>query len=211
MNRSVKFFETQFRRQVREGEYALNPFETLAIPYLHGSVLDLGCGLGNLAIEAARRGSQVLGLDASPTAIRRIQSVVADLNLPIVALKTDLDTYRILADYDVIVAIGLLMFMQKLRARNMLNDIKQHVKPGGCAIVNVLVEGTTYMDMFEEGRFYLFGATELQDAFRGWVILESTADEFEAPGGTVKKFATVIARKGHSRLEPDPAIPANSQ
>jgi tellurite methyltransferase len=195
MNHSVEFFDKQFRRQVREGEYALNPFENRALPYLHGAVLDLGCGLGNLAIEAARRGCSVLSLDASAAAIRRIQAAAADLNLPILARKTDLDTYRFAEDFDVIVSIGLLMFMQKLRARNILNDIKQHVRPGGCAIVNVLVEGTTYMDMFEESHFYLFGATELQDAFREWEILESITDEFEAPGETVKKFATIIARK----------------
>ena len=67
-NRSVNFFDEQFRRQVAAGEYALNPFELAALPHLHGAVLDYGCGLGNLAVEAARRGCQVLALDASARA-----------------------------------------------------------------------------------------------------------------------------------------------
>ena len=50
---SIRFFETQFQRQVREAELALNPFEQQALPYLHGTVLDYGCGLGNLALTAS--------------------------------------------------------------------------------------------------------------------------------------------------------------
>jgi len=71
-NKTISFFDTQFERQVREGDFALNPFERLALPYLYGKILDLGCGLGNLSIKAARRGCAVLALDASPNAIARI-------------------------------------------------------------------------------------------------------------------------------------------
>ena len=53
-SRSVEFFGQQFDRQIAGGDYALNPFETLILPYLRGRVLDLGCGLGNLSIAAAR-------------------------------------------------------------------------------------------------------------------------------------------------------------
>ena len=66
--RSVEFFDAQFQRQIREREYALNPFETLALDYLKGSVLDLGSGLGNLSLEAGRRGHHVVAVDASPAA-----------------------------------------------------------------------------------------------------------------------------------------------
>ena len=68
-NKSVAFFESQFQRQVRDQEYALNPFEILALGYVKGSVLDLGCGLGNFSLEAGRGGYRVLAVDASPTAV----------------------------------------------------------------------------------------------------------------------------------------------
>ena len=45
MSHSVEFFDTQFKRQVQGGEFELNPFERVALAYLHGAVLDLGCGL----------------------------------------------------------------------------------------------------------------------------------------------------------------------
>ena len=74
-NHSIAFFDNQFQKQVSEQSFALNAFEHAALPYLLGSVLDLGCGLGNLAVEAARRGASVVAVDASPTAIAHIQRV----------------------------------------------------------------------------------------------------------------------------------------
>jgi tellurite methyltransferase len=68
-NRSVEFFDRQFERQIQQTEAALNPFEQAALPHLRGRVLDFGCGLGNLALAAARAGCTVLALDASEVAI----------------------------------------------------------------------------------------------------------------------------------------------
>jgi len=59
LSHSIHFFETQFRQQVAAGALHLNPFETLALPYLRGRVLDYGCGLGNLAVAAAQGGCEV--------------------------------------------------------------------------------------------------------------------------------------------------------
>lgn len=195
MNRSVDFFNSQFKRQISEGDFALNPFEQWALPFMRGHVLDLGCGLGNLSIEVARRGCSVLALDGSVNAIERIREVAGAQGLPIEARVADLANYRIAGDFDVIVSIGLLMFMETSCAHRLLAEIKSHVKPDGVAIINVLIEGTTYLDMFEPGHFTLFGENELKDGFAEWNLLESRYDSFEAPGSTVKRFASVIVQK----------------
>jgi tellurite methyltransferase len=189
------FLRHPVRRQVREGDFALNPFERLALPYLYGKILDLGCGLGNLSIKAARPGCAVLALDASPNAIARIKRVASTEKLSITVEQVDFDSYAIADMFNTVVAIGLFMFFSKERAIELLTDAQVHVLPGGAIIVNVLVGGTTYLDMFEPGHYYLFSESELREHFRDWKVLEFRRDSFPAPGQTVKEFVTVVARK----------------
>jgi tellurite methyltransferase len=191
----MEFFERQFRQQVRAGEFGLNPFEELALEHLSGAVLDLGCGLGNLALAAARRGHSVLALDSSPTAIERLAAAALAERLPLEARRVDLSSGDLPGEFDTIVAIGLLMFFPRERSLGLLRSIQTHVRPGGVAIVNVLTEGTNWLEPFEPGRRHLFAAGELERHFADWTILATRAHEFPADGGAIKRFATLVARK----------------
>jgi len=68
--KSIAFFDRQFGLQVKGPDPGLNPFELTALPHLRGEVLDYGCGLGQLALAAARSGCSVLALDASEVAVQ---------------------------------------------------------------------------------------------------------------------------------------------
>lgn len=193
--RSIDFFERQFRRQTEVGDYALNPFEQAILPHLHGDVLDLGCGLGNLALAAAGAGCRVVALDASPTAIADLARRAATQQLPVEALTADLRHYVPGRAYDCVVSVGLLMFFDCATARALLGRLRDAVRPGGLASVNVLIEGTTYLDMFDPGGYCLFARDELTQAFRGWEVLASRYESFDAPGGTSKQFHTLVARR----------------
>ena len=194
-NRSVEFFDAQFRRQVESGETALNPFERAALPYVAGRVLDLGCGLGNLSLEAARRGCEVTAVDASPAAVERITAAAAGERLRVSAVRADLGSYAAAGEYDTVIAIGLVMFFACPEAERLLAEIRRGVAPGGRAIVNTLVAGTTWMDPFEPGHFCLLGEGALERAFTGWEILYARREEFPAPGATLKRFETIVARR----------------
>lgn len=197
-NRSVQFFDEQFRRQVAAGDYALNPFEAAALPYLHGTVLDYGCGLGNLAVQAARSGCRVLALDASETAISHLRELASSEGLSLRADVADLRSLALRERFDTVVCIGLLMFFDCATALAQLSHLKACVRPGGVAIVNVLVEGTTFMHMFSPEGHCLFGVDQVPEQFAGWQLISRKQEEFAAPGNTRKVFVTVIARK------PDP-------
>jgi len=192
---SVSIFDKQFQKQVSEQSFALNPFEAAALPHLTGSVLDLGCGLGNLAVEAARCGASVVAVDASPTAVAHIQRVAEQEKLALQGVQADLSNYQIDGQFDSIAAIGLLMFFDRARALELLEEIQRHVKPGGCAVINVLIEGTTFLGMFQPGHYYLFGREALVQRFAGWQLLEHVYQTFPAPENTEKVFATIVARK----------------
>lgn len=192
---SVRFFDSQFQRQVNSGEFELNPFERLTLPYLSGEVLDLGCGLGNLAVEAARAGCRVTALDGSQIGIARLRETAECLALPIAAHAADLAHYHIERRYDCIVAIGLLMFFPRPAAEALLAQMLAQVKPGGVVALNVLTEGTTFLGMFEAGHYHLFSGGALHAAVAGWQMLAESRDVFPAPNETLKVFDTVIARR----------------
>lgn len=192
---SVDFFEQQFQRQVREEGQRLNPFEEAALPRLQGRVLDYGCGLGNLALAAARHGCQVTALDASPTAIAHLRQVAAEESLPLETIEADLRDYRLDQSYDTVVCIGLLMFFDCQHARLQLAQLQEQLRPGGVAVLNVLVEGTTYMDMFDPQRHCLLSVQQVRECFKGWSIEHEALQDFPAPGERVKSFVTLIARK----------------
>jgi tellurite methyltransferase len=193
---SVTFFDTQFQRQVREGDFALNPFEKAALPYLGGRVLDFGCGLGNLTVAAAERGCSVVALDASHTAIEHLRQVASDKALPIEAYEAELRDYELKEDFDAVVSIGLFMFFDCPAAFRQLAELQSHVRRDGIAVVNVLAEGTTYLDMFDPRGHCLFAREEMRRRFAGWNLLRYDCQDFDAPNGRIKSFVTVIAQKG---------------
>jgi tellurite methyltransferase len=194
-NPSVDFFDRQFARQARQSDYALNPFERAILPHLFGEVLDLGCGLGNLSLAAAEAGCAVTALDASPTGVADLSRRARERGVKLDARVADLREYVPIRQYDCVVAIGLLMFFACDTARAQLAHIRDSVRPDGIAAVNVLIEGTTYMTMFDPAAFCLFGRDELSSAFAGWEALLSRHEDFPAPGDTVKRFHTLVARR----------------
>lgn len=194
-DRSLEFFNRQFARQVHQPDLGLNPFEQAALPHLNGKVLDYGCGMGQLSLAAARAGCSVVALDASTVAVNHLQHLADAEALPIRASVADLRTHHLDEVFDTVVSIGLLMFFDCRTATAALAELEAHLKPGGTIIVNVLVEGTTYMDMFDPQAFCLFERDALSKRYATWTVLSSVHNSFPAPGGLIKSFATVIASK----------------
>lgn len=192
---SIAFFDRQFRLQLAQQDFQLNPFELAALPHLRGRVLDYGCGLGNLALAAAAQGCAVTALDASPAAIAALRDRAGSAALAVEAIEADLRDYPITGDFDAVVAIGLLMFFDCATAERVLARLQERVLPGGIAVINTLIEGTTWLDVFQNDAHCLFARDALGRRFAGWDVLHSDFRDFPAPGETLKSFATLIARK----------------
>jgi tellurite methyltransferase len=201
-NRTIEFFEAEFQRRVGAPE-PLSSFEEAALPHVSGRVLDLACGLGRLTLAAARKGCEVVAVDASPTAVAHVSAVARAERLPVTSVQADLEEYELPGTFDGVVAIGVLMFFRREVAQRLLTRIQEAVRPGGCAAITVLVEGTTFRRVFDPDRHYLFAPGELATAFGGWELLVHGAGEGPAPDDAVRRFETVVARRPSA-----PALPS---
>jgi len=192
-NRTVEFFEAQFKRQASAGpgDLALNPFQEAALPFLSGRVL----GLGGLSVAAGRKGCEVVAVDASPTAVDHLAAVARAEGLNVTAVRHDIATYELDGPFDAVVAIGILMFFPRDIALGLLEKLQRAVRRGGHAMVTVLLQGTTFTDVFDGDRYYLFAPDELDRAFAEWAVQSSKRGDFPAPNGTVKRICSLIARK----------------
>lgn len=193
-SRAVEFFGAQFERQIAAGDYQLNPFEERALPYLSGKVLDLGCGLGNLALAAATRGAQATAYDACENAVEDLAERAIASGLDIWVRTVDLKGWRPEETYDAVNCIGLLMFFGCDDALAGLEAVRDAVRPGGVAVVNAMIEGTTFLAMFDPQAHYLFRPEELTAPFAGWEALHDSIEDFPVLDGKVKRFRTLILR-----------------
>jgi len=135
-------------------------------------------------------------LDASPLAITDLVGRARAQGLENVQAHTaELRHYVPARMYDSVVAIGLLMFFACDDARGLLARLREAVKPGGRIALNVLVEGTTWLEPFGSQPYCLFAPDALSGEVAGWKVLVSRHDDFPAPNATLKRFHTLVAQR----------------
>ena len=95
------------------------------------SVLDAGCGTGRVAIELARRGIDVVGVDLDAAFIDRAREKAPQLSWYCDDLVT-VDLGRI---FDVVVAAGnVMIFLAPGSEGAVLANFARHIGPDGCVV-----------------------------------------------------------------------------
>jgi SAM-dependent methyltransferase len=97
------------------------------------AVLDMGCGPGRHAVEFARRGFHVTGVDRTVAALDRAKQRAADLKLDIEWVQADMREFRRPEAFDA--AINLYTsfgyFQEKADDRRVLENMLASLRPGG--------------------------------------------------------------------------------
>jgi SAM-dependent methyltransferase len=92
------------------------------------SVLDAGCGTGRVAVELARRGVEVVGVDVDPDLLAAARSKTTDVEW----LLGDLATVRLDRRFDVVVLAGnVMIFLAPGTEAAVLANAHAHLEPGG--------------------------------------------------------------------------------
>lgn len=105
-----------------------------------GSVLDLGCGTGRVALHLARRGHRGTGLDAEPAFIEALEGRAGEL--PVTGVEGDARAFDLGAVFDLVLAPMQLvqLFADANERKRCLGCVAAHLAPGGVAAF-AIVEG----------------------------------------------------------------------
>ena len=131
-------------------------------------VLDLGIGQGRNALAMLRRGVYVTGVDSSKVAIRKLDTIAREENLPLslwygsfVDFKPELLPHGS-SDFDVIMAFGLLQVLSRSDGASLIYRLGRWTRPGGTLLLNAWhVDDPSYAE-------YRAGWTEIGlHSFRG--------------------------------------------
>lgn len=132
-----EWYVERFRTLAAEGADLLGEARLVDAMVERGSrILDAGCGAGRMAGELARRGHEVIGLDADPVLI---EAAEADHPGPRYAV-VDLSELT-LADVggepvDLVVSAGnVMVFVAPGTERTVLENLCRVVRPGGRVVV----------------------------------------------------------------------------
>jgi ubiquinone/menaquinone biosynthesis C-methylase UbiE len=99
-------------------------------------VLFPGVGRGEEAVEAARRGVSVTGVDISTAMLRRTERALQRAGLEAKLLEADASIHRPNEPYDAVVAHYFLNLFEAARAREMLGRLGALVKPRGLLVLS---------------------------------------------------------------------------
>jgi SAM-dependent methyltransferase len=103
------------------------------------AVLDVGCGLGQHALEFARRGYLVVALDLALSMITRAAEEAQQRGLRINFLHKDIRDIGFEGTFDAIICVGTTFgFFDDEQNRNVLGRLAHALKPGGKLLIEII-------------------------------------------------------------------------
>lgn len=183
-------------------------------------LLDLGCGQGDLALEFARQGAVVTGLDISPTAIQVATRLARKGGTPATFVVADLAEPLPFKDasFEVVSAVLSLHYFRREVTARIVREIARVSTPEGllCLYVNTRQEGKGRAERgqvsatVEPGvvteqdgvtRRY-FGEDDLRELLGNWSVELLEPTTIESLQGRVKSCWRVLARRPADPAQP---------
>jgi SAM-dependent methyltransferase len=127
-------------------------------------VLDAGCGTGRVAIELARRGIDVVGVDISTAMLAKARLAAPGLPWRL----GDIARVRLERRFDAVVLAGnVMIFLMRGMEGAVLRNMVSHLAPGGRLITGFYLSmGRLSLD--EYGRLAERAGLRLVDRYAGW-------------------------------------------
>ena len=128
------------------------------------SVLDAGCGTGRVAVELARRGIEVIGVDVDAGMLDKARAKAPDLPWVLADLAR-LDLGR---TFDVVVMAGnVMIFLAPGTEAEVVAAAARHLPPGGALVAGFSLEPGR-LDLATYDRHAAAAGLELADRWATW-------------------------------------------
>lgn len=127
-----------------------------------GSLLELGCGAGQLSIDFAKAGYRVTGIDIAPTAIEWAIENAAKANVPATFIQGDVLTLADIADesFDIVLDGRCFHCIIGADRQQFLQSAHRVLKVGGvltiCSMCNQVPNTAYYQEYFDPSSRCLF-------------------------------------------------------
>ncbi len=159
-------YDARFAQFAAQGRYLHGEADLVAA--LAGDppslMLDAGCGTGRVAIELARRGYEVVGIDAEPAMLDTALTKAPDLEWTLGDLSTAAlpDSY-----FDLAVAAGNVMIFLELGTEGaVVSNLARTVVPGGLVVAGFQVGRQLSLERYDA--LSAAAGLELVDRFATW-------------------------------------------
>jgi len=139
-------YDTRWDRMAAEG-HDVHGEADFVMSFAPDTVLDAGCGTGRVAIELARRGVMVVGVDLDPDLLERARRRAPDLAW----VMADLAEVDLRREFDVVVMAGnVLPFADPVHRAGIVAAMARHVRVDGVLVVgSTLAPGWPTVDDLE--------------------------------------------------------------
>ena len=128
------------------------------------SVLDAGCGTGRVAVELARRGIEVIGVDVDAGMLEKARAKAPALPW----FQADLATLHLGRTFDVVVMAGnVMIFLTPGTEDQVVAAAARHLAPGGALVAGFSLEPGR-LDLATYDRHAAAAGLELADRWATW-------------------------------------------
>lgn len=154
---------------------------TFVRAYAPASVLDAGCGTGRVAIELARHGIDVVGVDVDPSMLATARRLAPEVTW----VEADLSSLALGRTFDVVVMAGNVpLFTRPGTEAALVGGVARHVAPGGHLIAG-----------FSLDRAYRLEDHDAHAASAGLELVERFATWDRAPWAPGGAYAVSVHRR----------------
>ena len=147
-------YDARLARLEAEGRYLHGEADLVdwLLGRIEARILDAGCGTGRVAIELARRGRRVVGVDNDPTMLQVARSKAPDLRW-ILADLADPDVATAAAPsgrYDLTLAAGnVMIFVVPGTESAVVGNLAQLLVPGGLLATGFQLGGPLTLERYD--------------------------------------------------------------